>query len=126
MHSATPEPAASKSSLSIPPSVSGWSSATTVAGSILKCCMRDATDIGGSRVCANGRKELVPDSEFGAAPPPEQKSFCPSLIPSPSNPEWSKSQQDIRRIHRRSSGRKRRLAGGRVSHPRQESLRLHV
>ena len=51
----------------------------------------DARNIGGSRVCANGRKELAPDSQFGAAPRPEQKSRCPFLIPSPSNPEWSRS-----------------------------------
>src|ERR1700722_8403604 len=99
MHSATPEPAASKSSLSMLPSASGWSSATTVAGSILKCCMLDARDIGGSRVCANGRKELAPDSAFGAARGPEQKSRCPSLIRSPSNPEGARKQQSVRRIH---------------------------
>src|SRR6266581_4430266 len=40
-----------------------------------------------SQVCANRRKELAPDSEFGAAPRPEQKSSCPSLIPTPSNVE---------------------------------------
>src|ERR1700722_12652627 len=85
MHSATPEPAASKSSLSMPPGASGWSFVTTVAGSILKRCMPDARHIRGSRVCANGRKESAPDSQFGAAPRPEQKSCCPSLIPSPSN-----------------------------------------
>ena len=47
----------------------------------------------GSRVCANGRKEWAPDSQFGAAPRPEQKSRCPSLIPSPSNPEWSRNSR---------------------------------
>src|SRR5258705_13933875 len=77
------------------PSVSGWSCATTVAGLILKCCVRDARDIGDSRVCTNGRKEWAPNSEFGAAPRLEQKSRCPSLIPSPSNPEWSKNYRGV-------------------------------
>ena len=36
-------------------------------------------------------EELAPDSEFGAAPRLEQKSRCPSLIPSPSNLEWSRN-----------------------------------
>jgi signal transduction histidine kinase len=61
--------------------------ATMVRVSILKCWLRDARDIGDSQVCANRRKKLAPDSEFGGAPRPEQKSSCPSLIPSPSNPE---------------------------------------
>jgi hypothetical protein len=60
----------------------------------------DARDIGGFRVCANGRKESAPDSAFGAAPRLEQKSRYPSLIRSPSNPEWSRNQQGVRRIHR--------------------------
>src|SRR6202000_688329 len=95
MHSATQEPAASKSNLSIPPNASGWPSATTAAGSILKCCIRDARDIGVSRRCANGRKEWAPDSEFGAAPQPEQKSSYPSLIPEPSHLERSRNEQGV-------------------------------
>ncbi|QNI30386.1 hypothetical protein H7849_14545 [Alloacidobacterium dinghuense] len=49
----------------------------------------------GSRVCANGRKESAPDSDFGAAPMPEQKSRSPSLIPSPSNPKCSRNSREL-------------------------------
>src|SRR5439155_19594409 len=50
-----------------------FSSAMTVAVSILECCSRAVMDIGGYPVCARGLRESVRDSKSGAASRREQR-----------------------------------------------------
>src|SRR5438093_1391562 len=86
MRSATPEQAASKWKSTMRPSVCGYSSATTAAGSTVEYCGRDARDTGGSWACENGPKESTHDSKRGAVPEPELRSNCLSQAILPSNP----------------------------------------